>query len=154
MRKLIIPLPFFNTLKNFMKCGAIGWCMEIIFTALGALRRRELPLMGQTSLWMFPIYGSAAFFKPLFSLLKRYSIPVRGTIYALSIFSAEYASGRLLEKHNLCPWNYNRHHWHINGLIRVDFFPFWFMAGLLFEKVLTGMKPSPNNLSEYQGKNC
>lgn len=141
MKKLTIPLPFLFSVKNFIKCGIIGWCMEILFTALGALRRRELPLMGQTSLWMFPIYGSAALFRPLFVLLKRCHIFVRGTIYALSIFAAEYASGSLLSRYDVCPWNYSRHHWHVNGLIRLDFFPFWFLAGLLFERQLTA-KPS------------
>ena len=137
MKKLIIPLPFLITLKNFIKCGFIGWCMEIIFTSIGALRRRELPLMGQTSLFMFPIYGCAAFFRPLFLLLKRCHLFVRGTLYALSIFAAEYTSGQFLAKHNLCPWDYKRYRWHINGLIRADFFPFWFLAGLLYEHVLT-----------------
>lgn len=127
-----------NILKNFVKCGTIGWCMEILFTALGALRRRELPLTGKTSLWMFPIYGSAALFKPLFTALKHCHILIRGTVYALLIFCAEYASGRFLSKHSICPWNYNRHHWHVNGLIRVDYFPFWFLAGLVFEHLLTG----------------
>lgn len=149
MKKYIIPLPFLSVIKNFIKCGITGWCIEIAFTALGSLRRREMPLMGQTSLWMFPIYGSAAFFKPLFALLKKCSLFVRGTIYALTIFSAEYASGRLLEKHEICPWNYNRCHWHVNGLIRVDFFPFWFLAGLLFEKLLTN-KPSCADSSRHK----
>ena len=129
----MIPLPF---IKNFIKCGTIGWCMEIIFTSFGALRRRE-SLTGQTSVLMFPIYGSAAFFKPVFLLLKHCHPIVRGTIYALSIFGAEYTSGYFLTKHEICPWNYNRSHWHVNGLIRIDFFPFWFMAGLLFEHILT-----------------
>ncbi|MCI9386207.1 MAG: putative ABC transporter permease [Lachnospiraceae bacterium] len=142
MRKRSIPLPFLCTFNNFIKCGTIGWCMEITFTSLGALRRRELPLMGQTSLWMFPIYGSAAFFRPVFAHLKQCHLFLRGTVYALSIFGAEYASGRLLEKHDLCPWNYNRHHWHVNGLIRLDYFPFWFLAGLLFEKLLTKSRTS------------
>ena len=137
MKKLIIPLPFLITVKNFIKCGTIGWCMEIIFTSLGALRRREFPLMGQTSLFMFPIYGCAAFFKPVFLLLRHCHLFVRGTIYALSIFAAEYTSGQFLTKHNLCPWNYGRYRWHVNGLIRADFFPFWFLAGLLYERVLT-----------------
>lgn len=137
MKKLIIPLPFLFTIKNFMKCGVIGWCMEILFTSLGALRRRELPLMGQTSLFMFPIYGFAAFFRPLFLLLKHCNVLVRGTIYALTIFAAEYASGHFLTKHNLCPWDYKRCRWHINGLIRADYFPYWFLAGLLYERVLT-----------------
>lgn len=150
MKKPIIPLPFSdsrtNFIKNFVKCGTAGWCMEITFTALGALRRRELPLVGQTSLWMFPVYGSAAFFKPLFSLCRHCRLVVRGTFYALAIFGAEYASGRLLSRHRLCPWNYDRHHWHINGLIRIDYFPFWFLAGLLFERILTSHRPSSQKL--------
>ena len=148
MKKLIIPLPFLITLKNFIKCGVIGWCMEILFTALGAIRRRELPLMGQTSPLMFPIYGSAAFFRPVFFLLQRCHVLVRGTIYALSIFAAEYASGRLLSKYDICPWNYSRNRWHVNGLIRLDFFPFWFLAGLLFERQLTA-KPSSGSCVEH-----
>ncbi|MCI8286616.1 MAG: hypothetical protein HFH89_02930, partial [Lachnospiraceae bacterium] len=49
-------------LKNFLKCGLAGWCMEISFTALDSLRRRDMTLKGCTSLWMFPIYGCAALF--------------------------------------------------------------------------------------------
>ncbi len=157
MKKRILPLPLFNFLihliKNFVKCGAVGWCIEISFTAIGALRRREWPLIGQTSLWMFPIYGCAAFFKPVFLLLRHCHLIVRGTIYALAIFAAEYASGRLLSKHALCPWNYNRHHWHINGLIRIDFFPYWFIAGLVFEHVLTD-QTSAGTATSPSGINC
>lgn len=152
MKKHCIPLPFFNILKNFIKCGITGWCMEILFTAIGAIRRREPSIMGQTSLWMFPIYGSAALFRPIFTMLKHCHILIRGTLYALSIFGAEYASGKLLAKRDLCPWNYNRCHWHVNGLIRIDFFPFWFVAGLLFEHLLTQKTNQSEDCSP--GSNC
>lgn len=132
--------------RNFIKCGIVGWCMEIVFTALGALRRRELPLTGQTSLWMFPIYGSAALFQPLFVLLRHCHLAIRGTVYALGIFGMEYAGGRLLSRYGLCPWDYRRHHWHVDGLIRLDFFPFWFLAGLAFEHLLTGRDDPSNTL--------
>lgn len=111
--------------------------MEIVFTALGALRRRELQLVGQTSLYMFPIYGCAAFFKPVFLIFKKLSFPLRALFYAASIFSAEFLSGTFLAKHRVCPWNYDRHRWHVNGVIRLDFLPFWALAGLLYEHILT-----------------
>lgn len=136
MRKTINPLPFKIIIKDFLKCGVAGWCLEIIFTAIGALRRREMQLMGQTSLYMFPIYGCAALFKPLFFAIRKFSPVVRGSIYALLIFCGEYASGSLLENHSLCPWDYSRSRWHVKGLIRLDFLPFWFVAGLLFERIL------------------
>ena len=55
--------------KNFLKCGLAGWCLEIIFTSLASLRRRDLTLKGNTSLWMFPIYGCAAVLAPVGRLL-------------------------------------------------------------------------------------
>lgn len=137
MKNQVNPLPFLMTFKDFIKCGVIGWCMEIIFTALGSLRRRELQLVGQTSLYMFPIYGCTAFFKPVFFLMKRLPFPFRSLFYAASIFAAEFLSGKLLSKRSICPWNYERHHWHVDGLIRLDFLPFWAMAGILYEHVLT-----------------
>lgn len=129
--------------KNFLKCGLTGWCLEILFTALHSLQRRELTLKGQTSLWMFPIYGSACFLTPLFHLFKNLPALVRGSIYAFCIFAGEYLSGSFLSARKLCPWNYGRSRWHIKGVIRLDYFFNWLLAGLLFERLLT----SPGQLS-------
>ena len=126
--------------KNFLRCGLIGWCMEIIFTALHSLKRRNLQLTGQTSLWMFPIYGCAAFLAPIGKILQHKPFWVRGLTYMSLIFSAEFLTGSLLSRHKLCPWDYGRSRWHIRRLIRLDYAPFWFGAGLLFERVLR--KPS------------
>ena len=128
-------------LNNFIKCGIAGWCLEILFTSSMALRRREMTLKGTTSIWMFPIYGSMALLRPFFLRMQKLAFPVRGCIYALMIFAGEFLSGRLLQKHQLCPWDYTSHHWNIQGIIRLDFFPYWFATGLFFEKLLTE-KPS------------
>lgn len=122
-------------LKSFLRCGLSGWCFEIIFTALGSFRNRELTLMGKTSLWMFPIYGSAAFLKPVFKLLNGKSILQRGLTYMSLIFSAEYFSGMLLRSRNLCPWDYSRAKWNIGKVIRLDYAPLWFFIGLFFERL-------------------
>lgn len=111
--------------------------MEIIFTALGSLQKREFRLVGQTSLWMFPIYGSACLLAPLFSFLKRFPMLIRGTIYAVCIFLGEFLSGNFLMGKNVCPWNYERSRWNIKKVVRLDYFFNWLLAGLLFEKLLT-----------------
>lgn len=120
-------------LTSFLHCGLTGWCFEIIFTALGSLRNRDFTLMGKTSLWMFPIYGSAALLKPLFYLLQNKNPLKRGLTYMSLIFSAEYISGKLLCKKDLCPWDYSRAKWNIGKVIRLDYAPLWFLAGLFFE---------------------
>ena len=52
------------------------------------------------------------------------------------IFSGEYLSGTFLTRHKLCPWDYSRSHWNISKVIRLDYAPYWFGAGLLFERIL------------------
>lgn len=122
--------------KNFMKCGLTGWCMEILFTALDSLRKRDLSLRGVTSVWMFPIYGCAALISPISRLLKKRPTWLRGLTYMGIIFLTEYLTGRLLSRRQLCPWDYGRNRWHVNRVIRLDYAPCWFAAGLLFERLL------------------
>lgn len=121
---------------DFLKCGILGWCLEIFFTSLHSLQKRDWTLMGHTSLWMFPIYGSGCLLRPFFRLLRKLPFYLRGSIYALLIFCAEFLSGSLLTRKKLCPWNYRKSKWHIKELVRLDYFPCWFIVGLLFEKLL------------------
>lgn len=123
--------------RNFLACGLTGWCMEIIFTSLDALRRREMTLKGNTSLWMFPIYGSAALLKPICRLLKNCPVWLRGATYMSLIYSMEYLSGKLLSKFKLCPWDYSRSRFRVDNVIRLDFAPFWFGVGLMFERLMS-----------------
>ena len=123
-------------LKNFFKCGLLGWCLEIIFTALGSLKKRDMRLFGRTSLWMFPIYGSLCVLAPLFKALKNFPLILRGSVYAFCIFAGEYLTGSLLRKYEACPWDYSKAPLNIDGLIRLDYAPYWFGAGLVFEKIL------------------
>lgn len=85
---------------------------------------------------MFPIYGMACIFSPLSQKLKNQNPFLRGSIYAAFIFTGEFLSGLFLKKHHLCPWDYSRAKLNIKGVIRLDYAPFWFTAGLFFEKCL------------------
>lgn len=122
--------------KNFIICGIFGWCIEILWTAFEKFRRRDMKLIGNTSIWMFPIYGLASLFSPIFHLIKHANFLIRGFVYMLSIFTAEYATGYLLNRHDMCPWNYSKAKFNINGLIRLDYAPLWFCTGLIFEKIV------------------
>lgn len=126
--------------KNFCICGLTGWCMEILFTSAGSLLKHDKRMIGQTSLWMFPIYGMAAVISPLYKLIKEKPVLLRGGIYTLGIFSFEYLSGTLLKKHHVCPWDYSDAKTNVNGVIRLDYAPLWMVAGLLFERILVHEK--------------
>ena len=129
-------------LHNFLHCGILGWCMESIFTALSSYRRRQFSLKGNTSVWMFPIYGSACLIAPLCRRLRGKPLLLRGFLYATLIFSVEFLSGKLLQKRHICPWDYSHSRWNIGKIIRLDYLPCWFLAGLLFERLLLENEPA------------
>ncbi len=135
-------------LKDFLRCGMCGWCIEITFTAIRALQRRDFKLKGNTSIWMFPIYGCAAFLRPVNRLLHRSPVWFRGLTYMSLIFTTEYLTGKLLQKRNLCPWDYGHSRYHVNRVIRLDYAPYWFAAGLLFERVLRLNDPSASKSTQ------
>ena len=131
--------------KAFILCALTGWCMEILWTGLHSILSGELTMTGKTSLLMFPIYGSAAFIEPIWRRLCNKPIVLRGLIYTICIYAVEYTSGLLLRTLGICPWDYTGDPTNINGLIRLDFAPFWFIAGLIFERIiiLNDLKSKP-----------
>lgn len=143
---------FSQFLQDFIVCGATGWCMEIIFTGLNQLRRREMSMTGQSSLLMFPIYGMAALIRPISRLLQRRPFWVRGCIYTTIIFLGEFISGSYLKKKGNCPWDYTASHYHIHSVIRLDYAPYWFLAGLFFEQILTRTDSKSPKISNRKGK--
>lgn len=124
-------------IKRFIIYGLIGWIIEVIFTGAGSLISGSLRMTGYTYLWMFPIYGMAVFLEPLHNRIRSNPWLIRGFIWAAIIFTIEYLSGWTLQLLiGFCPWNYSRlTPYSIDGLIRLDFLPFWFAAGLLFERL-------------------
>lgn len=134
---------------NFLKCGLAGWCMEILVTSAESAMNGDWRLMGRTSVWMFPIYGMGVLLGPITGLADRWigdadtlnghdRIWRHGLQDMVLIFLAEYLTGSLLRKLRICPWDYSGRRFHVNGLIRLDFAPFWFGAGLLFERITGG----------------
>ena len=126
-------------MKNeFVKCGITGCCMELVWTSFCGMRNKDLKLIGQTSIWMFPIYGMASVIKPLSCKLKQQNrgIVSRGLIYTMGIYATEYATGMMLKKKERCPWDYSKSKYNINGVIRLDYAPLWFAVGLMYENML------------------
>ena len=128
--------------NRFILCGLLGWCLEIFWTGLKSLQRRQMKLMGHSSIWMFPIYGMAFLLAPLSRRLSGRSIWFRGCVYTGAIFLTEYVSGSFLKKLGVCPWDYSHAKWNVNGVIRLDYAPVWFLTGLLYEKLLN-KSPTP-----------
>lgn len=124
---------------RFLVYGALGWCVEVAFTGLGAfVRTRDPQLPGRTSLWMFPIYGLARpLFEPVHDLMRdRVPAAARAVVYAAGFMAVEFATGRALRAAvGRAPWDYSRARLNLDGLTRLDHAPLWAAAGLALERV-------------------
>lgn len=139
-----------------------GWLCEVVYTAICDLinpsflaswnvhskgpstsikpewvvKGRDSRLVGYTFLWMFPIYGCMVFFEPLVLIMKAWPWFLRGIVYMLLVWIAEYVSGWIIKKiTGRCPWDYSASRFSFHGYIRWDFAPVWFGFGFLFEYV-------------------
>lgn len=122
--------------KKFLIYGLIGWCAEVFWTGLGSLMKGDVKLAAFTYIWMFPIYGMAVFLEAVHDRIRELPTIIRGSIYTILIFAAEYITGMLLKLLiGVCPWDYSGNILSINGVIRLDFIPVWFFAGLIFERI-------------------
>ncbi|MCL1842820.1 MAG: putative ABC transporter permease [Defluviitaleaceae bacterium] len=122
-------------LIRFVIYGALGCLIEVLWTGLCELRRKNFTLNSSTSLWMFFIYGTAVFAEPLFRIVAPLNFLLRGTIYAVLIFAVEFLTGSLLKRADVCPWDYSHTRYHVKGLIRFDYLPAWIIVGLFFEQI-------------------
>lgn len=142
-------------LLRFMIYGMIGWAAEIAWTAgyelVSGTRKDPLypkvrvkmtgterwKLTGHTYLWMFPLYGLGGLaFEPCHALIRDWHWLLRGSVWTAAIFAVEYAFGKLLRGAvGRCPWDYSYARWNVDGLIRLDYAPVWFLFGLGLEQV-------------------
>ena len=121
----------------FLFCGFIGWCLEILWTGLHSLLQGDASMKGTTSLLMFPIYGCAAVIAPLNARIYTFPLVYRGLLYMFGFYLVEFLSGSVLKQFSMCPWDYSGAAFQYRGIIRLDYAPLWFAAGLIFEKILT-----------------
>ncbi len=109
--------------------------MEIIWTGFHSFLKKDYKLTANTSIWMFFIYGLGIFLEPVCDSLNPLPVIFRGGVYVVCIFTVEYITGGLLKKAKICPWDYSHSKFHYKGVIRFDYAPAWFAAGLIFERI-------------------
>jgi len=125
-----------SMLKRFAIYGALGWIMEILWTAVWSGMQGDWKLRGHTYLWMFPIYGMAVFLEPIHDYLRKLPVFLRGLLWMAFIYAIEYTTGWLLDLMlGVCPWDYSASPLSVDGYIRLDYAPAWMIAGLAFEKI-------------------
>lgn len=123
--------------------GVVGSLMECLFTSARLSRNaRALRLSGPATRWMAPIYALALpLFEPAHDRVRHRPAWLRAALYASGILAAEGATGWALRRATgRCPWDYSgRTRWHVAGLVRLDYAPFWALTGLGAERLHDAM---------------
>ncbi len=123
-------------LIRYVIYGLLGWAMEILWTGLHSMLNGDVKLQGTTYLWMLPIYGLAVFLEPLHDRIRHLPWIVRGVIWSIIILALEYITGWMIQGIvGTSPWDYTGTAYSVRGLIRLDYFPVWFVVGLIYEKL-------------------
>ena len=130
--------------SRFAIYGLLGWCAEIVFTAArGAVTGTgDQRLQGASSLWMYPIYGAGGLaMEVVHRGSRRQPWWTRAAGYAATCLLLEYASGWTLRRTTgACPWDYGDRGINVDGLARLDYAPFWAVAGLAVEPVSSALR--------------
>lgn len=128
-----------NRLTRFFLYGLLGLTLEVTYTGLSALIKGDWSMPGYTFLVMMPVYGLAVFLEPVHDYIRPLPWWERGLIYLILIWGIEYVSGFLFQALlGASPWNY-RDPLNIHGFITLKMAPEWFLAGLGFEFIHTGL---------------
>lgn len=125
---------------RFLAYGVAGVTFEILFTGIKHFKAshfRDWSLTGKSYIWMFPIYGLAAFlFEPVHDAIRTLIWPLRGLLYVIGFYVVEFTTGWLLKLLiGRCPWDYSGKKYQFHGLIRWDYAPLWFMFCLMLERL-------------------
>jgi len=123
--------------RRFLSYGFVGWALEVAFTAFSdSLSLRDRRLRGYSYLWMLPIYGAGGLLlEELHERLRARGVPRWGRSlgYMAGIYGVEFGSAALLNRVlGDVPWRYQRGI-NVRGYVRLDYAPFWFLCGWLFE---------------------
>ena len=124
--------------------GLLGWCIEIVFTALQDQKqgKGDAKLEGRSYLWMPPVYAAGGLAcEAVGAAMGRRPWWQRGLAYAVACFGIEYASGAAIRRAaGECPWDYSEYKANVNGLIRLDYVPAWAACGYAVERIAPVLK--------------
>ena len=118
--------------------GMFGICVEVVFTAIFDLfTKKRIALMGQTSLWMFPIYAfGLSYGFDLAEIVIQNDI-IRYLSYPIWVWMIEILVGYPLLKFGIRIWDYSylskQKQW--KGIISFVHFPIWISLGIMVEYI-------------------
>ncbi len=113
---------------------SVGFAAEVAISAVHDVWRGKR-VRFRTSPWMLPVYALLLpLYEPVHDAVRDRSRAMRATVYGIGFLGVEYASGVVFRKTlGDAPWDYSDARYHLDGLIRPDYFFQWAALGLALE---------------------
>ncbi|KAJ0067229.1 hypothetical protein NL108_013693, partial [Boleophthalmus pectinirostris] len=116
-----------------------GVLCELLFTSVWDFFffTGDVRFQGHSSLWALPMYSTALYAIETLqrTLLNRnLPLPLRLVVYTLLIYTWEFVWGAGLSLLGACPWDYSSFKYNFQGLITLEYAPFWAMGAFIAEK--------------------
>lgn len=146
---------FFEGLQRLTAFGFLGLLIEVIFTGGKSLFYRRWDAPAKTNLPIFFVYGFGGMILEAINEYIGWSIWFKAIPITLAIFAIEFLTGLLFKViYGRCFWKYTVsetseevHKFSVMGLIRVDYFPFWYTVSVLFIHFSPKLKLIINHMS-------
>ncbi len=121
---------------KFFFYGCIGLLIEIGFTGLWSLFKKNWKLTGHTYLWMIFPYGFTAITLEALSLSLSWPFWLKAFLYVPVIYGVEALFGWALKMIiGSIPWDYTHSRWSPFGLINFRYALFWLALALVFDPI-------------------
>lgn len=125
-----------SLLAKAIAYGLIGLLVECIFTGAKSWLRKDVHGTGTTYLTMIPVYGTAALILEAIRVKLLWPFWLLAPIYMFVIYGSEFLWGYFYRVFmDRCPWDYGKGKWTIIGLINLQYWPFWLIVAMSFNKV-------------------
>lgn len=134
-------------MRQLLIYGALGLCLEVLFTGIRNLLRRRWSAQATTYLWMPLVYGPAGVILHQLSSALDGPVYLRAVVYTFVIYCCEFLGGIMLAgltdllkslfggEDGNCPWDYGDNWWTPMGVINLAYVPLWYCLALCFDVI-------------------
>ena len=128
-----------NYIEKAAMYGLLGLAVEIFFTGIASAINGDVTLEGKTYILMVFVWATGMYALEFAGVwLRKFNWFVRCFAYASVCLSIEFVWGLFfLLTLGVIPWDYTgSSDWVVLGVIRLDYFYFWCVAGALSEPMI------------------
>lgn len=137
-------------LLSLLVFGSVGLLVEVYFTGFfSAIVFKDRRAMSTTSLWMLPVYGTAAVILGFIHDHTRWPFYLAALPYTLFIYVWEFSWHWILGLFKVKVWDYGPAKFTLAGRVQPRYFPWWYLLACGFNPLHSFLLKVLNLVARY-----